>query len=74
MIHWMVFIPVIKYFFNMKTNYRKIALILILIGAALFVINTLDVFFGYKITYGKGFQVLGLILIVSGLVFWKIRS
>ncbi|MEN6293460.1 MAG: hypothetical protein ABFD07_15790 [Methanobacterium sp.] len=57
----------------MKINYNKTALILTVIGAALFVINALDVFLGYKITHGKGFQVLGLILIAVGFVVWRIR-
>ncbi|WP_176720323.1 MULTISPECIES: hypothetical protein [Methanobacterium] len=57
----------------MKINYNKTALILTVIGAALFVINALDVFLGYKITHGKGFQVIGLILIAVGVVVWRIR-
>jgi len=57
----------------MKINYNKTALILTVIGAALFVINALDVFLGYKITHGKGFQVIGLILIAVGFVVWRIR-
>ena len=57
----------------MKINYNKTALILTVIGAALFVINALDVFLGYKITHGKGFQVIGLILIAVGLIIWRIR-
>ena len=57
----------------MKINYNKTALILTLIGAALFIINALDVFLGYKITHGKGFQILGLILIAVGLAIWRIR-
>ena len=57
----------------MKINYNKTALILTVIGAALFVINALDVFLGHKITHGKGFQVLGLILIAVGFVVWRIR-
>jgi hypothetical protein len=57
----------------MKINYNKTALILTVIGAALFVINALDVFLGYKITHGKGFQVIGLILIAVGLTIWRIK-
>lgn len=57
----------------MKINHNKIALILTVIGAALFVINGIDVLLGYKITHGKGFQVLGLILIAVGLLVWRVK-
>lgn len=50
----------------MKTN--KIIIILILVGVTFIVINAVDVFLGYKITHGKGFQIIGIGLIVIGLI------
>lgn len=44
-----------------------------MMGIALFVINAIDVFLGYNKTHGKGFQILGLFLIVIGMIIWKIR-
>ena len=58
----------------MKISKNKfLALSLIVMGIALFVINAVDVFLGYNKTHGKGFQILGLFLIVIGMIIWKIR-
>ncbi|HII83631.1 MAG TPA: hypothetical protein HA271_02055 [Methanobacterium subterraneum] len=54
----------------MKINYNKPALTLIIIGIGLWVINALDVYLGYCYTHGKGFQILGIGLMVIGLVIW----
>ena len=53
---------------------NKSALILITLGIALFVINAVDVFLGYNKTHGKGFQILGLVLIAVGIITWKINE
>lgn len=52
---------------------KYLALSLMVMGIVLFIINALDIFLGYYITHGKGFQILGLILIVIGIVIWKIQ-
>jgi len=57
--------------FSMKNNCNRSALILMLIGILLFVINVLDVFLGYYKTHGKGFQISGLSLIIIGIIIWK---
>ena len=54
----------------MKINYSKTGLILTITGIALFIINALDVYLGYGWTHGKGFQILGLGLMVTGGVMW----
>ncbi len=54
----------------MKINYKKPALTLIIIGIGLLVINALDVYLGYYYTHGKGFQILGIGLMVIGLIIW----
>ena len=54
----------------MKINYNKPALTLVIIGITLFLINALDVYLGYYHTHGKGFQILGILLMVIGIVIW----
>lgn len=54
----------------MKINYGKTALILIIMGIVLFVINAVDVFLGCNKTHGKGFQIIGLLLMVIGIIVW----
>jgi uncharacterized membrane protein len=54
----------------MKINYPKIGLTLIIIGITLFIINALDVYLGYGWTHGKGFQIVGICLMVIGGVMW----
>ena len=54
----------------MKINYNKPALTLIIIGIGLWVINALDVYLGYYYTHGKGFQILGIGLMVIGILIW----
>lgn len=54
----------------MKINYNKPALTLIITGIALFVINVSDVYLGYKVTHGKGFQILGIVLMFIGVIIW----
>jgi hypothetical protein len=43
---------------------------LIITGIALFVINAADVYLGYYKTHGKGFQIIGIGLMVMGMVIW----
>ncbi len=57
----------------MKNNYNKSALILVVMGIVLFVINVVDVFLGYYKTHGKGLQIIGLFFIVIGIIIWKIQ-
>jgi hypothetical protein len=57
----------------MKINYYKTAQTLILIGISLFIINAADVYLGYYLTHGKGFQIIGIILMVVG-IFILIKS
>jgi len=54
----------------MKINYPKTGLTLIIIGITFFIINALDVYVGCGWTHGKGFQILGMGLMVIGGVMW----
>ena len=59
----------------METNCPKLALTSFLSGICLFIINAIDVYLGYYQTHGKGFQIVGIILMIVGMVFWiKSRS
>jgi len=58
----------------MKINYPKTGLTLIIIGIALFIINALDVYWGYGWTHGKGFQILGMgLMVIGGVMLVKFR-
>lgn len=58
----------------MKINYPKIGQTLTIFGIALFVINALDVYLGYGWTHGKGFQILGMgLMVIGGIVLVKFR-
>jgi hypothetical protein len=54
----------------MKINYPKTGRTLIIIGITLFIINALDVYLGQGWTHGKGFQIVGVSLMVIGGVMW----
>lgn len=54
----------------MKINSNKTALTLIIIGISLFIINAADVYLGHYLTHGKGFQIIGIVLMVVGMVIW----
>jgi hypothetical protein len=54
----------------MKINYNQTALTLIIIGISLFIINAADVYLGYYLTHGKGFQIIGILLMVVGVFIW----
>jgi hypothetical protein len=42
-------------------------------GIVLFLINAADIFLGFYITHGKGFKILGIVLMVNGIIIWKIK-
>jgi hypothetical protein len=54
----------------MRINYNKTAITLIITGISLFIINAADVYLGYYLTHGKGFQIIGIGLMVVGMVIW----
>lgn len=58
----------------MKISANKyLSLSLMVMGVVLFVINAVDIFLGYNKTHEKGFQILGLILMIIGIIIWKIQ-
>jgi len=55
----------------MKISYNMLNLALVITGFILILINALNYFLGYFKTHGKGFQVMGIILIFIGLAISK---